>query len=323
MTFGMGRTRTWSALLAITVATGLATAGPAHAQTFPTMCAQGWEATTLVEGVGNLENLDSDGAGGFYVTGIVDGYLAHISADGRFEKLVTGLDKPAGVRIAGRSVYFLTGDGLDAAPGTLQRYDIDTGATTVLLTDLNGPNGLLLLPDGDLLFTNIGAQGTPTGISRYRPSTGEYTKTWSPLPLTNGLALAPDGTSIFTDNLTMRIFRIPLDAPAKATVVAGIPDLISMPDDMEATRDGDLFVADHAVGAIYRVDTATGSSCAIISGLIKRPDPIRVPPDGTTSVRIARDGTSWSLFITSMDGTLRRLRPPADVDLTPADPTKR
>ncbi|NEW25402.1 SMP-30/gluconolactonase/LRE family protein [Nocardia cyriacigeorgica] len=323
MAFGMARARAWAALLAVTVAAGLATAGPAHAQPFPAMCGDGWEATTVVEGVGNLENLDSDGAGGFYVTGIVDGFLAHVSAVGKFEKLITGLDKPAGVRVVGRSVYFLTGDGIDAAPGTLQRYDIDTGASTVLLTDLNGPNGLLLLPDGDLLFSTLGMQRAPTGIARYRPSTGEYTETWSNLPLTNGLALAADGRSIYTDNLTMRIFRIPLDAPNSPTVVSGPPELFALPDDMEATRDGDLFVADHIAGAIYRVDTATGASCAIISGLIKRPDPVRIPPDGTTSVRIARDGDSWSLFITSMDGTLRRLRPPAGIDLTPADATRR
>ncbi|MBF6452012.1 SMP-30/gluconolactonase/LRE family protein [Nocardia cyriacigeorgica] len=323
MAFGMARARAWAALLAVTVAAGLATAGPAHAQPFPAMCGDGWEATTVVEGVGNLENLDSDGAGGFYVTGIVDGFLAHVSADGKFEKLITGLDKPAGVRVVGRSVYFLTGDGINAAPGTLQRYDIDTGASTVLLTGLNGPNGLLLLPDGDLLFSTLGMQRAPTGIARYRPSTGEYTETWSSLPLTNGLALAADGRSIYTDNLTMRIFRIPLDAPNSPTVVAGPPELFALPDDMEATRDGDLFVADHIAGAIYRVDTATGASCAIISGLIKRPDPVRIPPDGTTSVRIARDGDSWSLFITGMDGTLRRLRPPAGIDLTPADATRR
>ncbi|TLF57005.1 SMP-30/gluconolactonase/LRE family protein [Nocardia cyriacigeorgica] len=323
MTFGMRTARTWAALLAATVAAGVAVAGPADAQPFPKMCADGWEAATIVEGVGNLENLDSDGAGGFYVTGIADGFLAHVSADGRFDKLITGLVKPAGVRVAGRSVYFLTGDGIDAAPGTLQRYDIDTGTSTVLLTGLNGPNGLLLLPDGDLLFSTLGMGRAPTGIARYRPSTGEYTETWSNLPWTNGLALAADGKSIYTDNLTMRIFRIPLDAPNSPTVVTGMPELVSMPDDMEATRDGDLYVADHGVGAIYRVDTATGSSCAIISGLIKRPDPIRTPPDGTTSVRIARDGGSWSLFITSMDGTLRRLRPPAGIDLTPADATRR
>ncbi|WP_433601754.1 hypothetical protein ACQPXH_08640 [Nocardia sp. CA-135953] len=61
-------------------------------------CADGWDVSTIVGGVGNLENLDTDGSGGFYVTGIVDGYLAHIDAAGRFEKLVTGLDHPAGVQ---------------------------------------------------------------------------------------------------------------------------------------------------------------------------------------------------------------------------------
>ncbi|MFI5720175.1 SMP-30/gluconolactonase/LRE family protein [Nocardia sp. NPDC051750] len=316
-------TRTRSALCATALAAaGLLTAPAAHSQILPASCADGWVAETLVEGVGNLENLDSDGAGGFYVTGILDGFLAHVAADGTFEKIVTGLDHPAGVRVAGRSVYFLTGDGLAEAPGTLQRYDIETGAVTVLLTGLNGPNGLLLLPDGDLLFTNIGVRGAPTGISRYRPSTGEFTPTWSPVPLTNGLALAPGGTSIYTGNMTMRLFRIPLDAPEEAPVVAGLPDFIALPDDMEATRDGDLFVADHIAGAIYRVDPATGTGCAVITGLIKRPDPVRIPPDGATSVRIARDGDSWALYVTSMDGTLRRLRPPADIDLTPADASR-
>ncbi|NUP25562.1 MAG: hypothetical protein HOQ44_02535 [Nocardia sp.] len=308
---------------AVAVTAACVGAAPAQAQAFPAMCADGWETTTIVDGVGNLENLDSDGAGGFYVTGIVDGYLGHVSADGTLEKLVTGLEHPAGVRVAGRSVYYLTGDGLTDPPGTLQRYDLDTGAVTVLRTGLNGPNGLLLLPDGDLLISTIGVLRAPTGIARYRPSTGEFTESWSPVPLTNGLALAPDGASIYTGNLTMRIFRVPLNAPADAQVVAGPPDLLAVPDDMEATRDGDLYVADHGVGAVYRVDPATGSGCAIVTGLIKRPDPIRMPPDGTTSVRIARDGDSWALFVTAMDGALRRLRPPPGLDLTPADSTRR
>ncbi|QIS05665.1 hypothetical protein F5X71_28140 [Nocardia brasiliensis] len=298
-------------LSAVPTATA-APAAPASAQ-----CTDGWQATTLVDGVGNLENLDADGAGGYYVTGIVDGFLGHVDSAGRFEKLLTGLDLPAGVRVAGPYVYFLTGDGLTAAPGTLQRYEIATGAVTVLLTGLNGPNGLLLLPDGDLLFSTIGVRGPQTGIGRYRPATGEYTRTWSSLPLTNGLALAPDGRSIYTDNLTMRIFRIPLDAPESPVVIAGIPNLVTLPDDMEATRSGALFVADHAFGAINMMDTRTGTACAIITGLIK-PGPTRNPPDGTTSVRIAPDGDAWALYITAMDGTLRRLRPPADIDLTPA-----
>ncbi|MGW0183353.1 SMP-30/gluconolactonase/LRE family protein [Nocardia sp. NPDC003345] len=316
----MGRSAVFAAAL---VALGVAAVPAPEARAFPTMCDQGWRMDTLVEGVGNLENLDSDGAGGFFVTGLVDGYLAHVSADGRFEKLVTGLDSPAGVRVAGRSVYFLTGDDITDPPGTLQRYDLDTGEVTVLLTGLNGPNGLLLLPDGDLLFSNIGIRDTPAGISRYRPSTGEFTRTWSPVPLPNGLALAPDGRSIYASSITLQIFRIPLDAPAAATIVAGVPGLLVVPDDMEATAAGDLFVADHGVGAIYRVDPATGQGCAVVTGLLKASAPVRVPPDGTTSVRIARDGDGWSLYVTGMDGALRRLRPPADIDLTPADPTHR
>ncbi|WP_280433031.1 SMP-30/gluconolactonase/LRE family protein [Nocardia brasiliensis] len=323
MAIGLGSNRIRTAVLAVALAAGLATATPtaAAAPTTTPQCADGWQASTVVEGVGNLENLDYDGAGGFYVTGIVDGFLAHVDSAGRFEKLLTGLDFPAGVRVAGPYVYFLTGDGLTAAPGTLQRYEIATGAVTVLLTGLNGPNGLLLLPDGDLLFTTIGAQAPQTGIGRYRPSTGEYTRTWSSLPLTNGLALAPDGRSIYTDNLTMRIFRVPLDAPESPVVIAGIPNLVTLPDDMEATRSDTLFVADHAFGAINKVDPRTGAACAIITGLIK-PGATRNPPDGTTSVRIAPDGDSWALYFTAMDGALRRLRPPADIDLTPATRTR-
>ena len=317
--------RARAAVCALTMATaGLVTAAPAaHSQILPVSCADGWHSETMLAGAGNLENLDSDGAGGFYVTGLLDGYLGHISADGAFDKLVTGLDHPAGVRATQGSVYFLTGDGVAEAPGTLQRYDLGTGAVTVLLTGLNGPNGLLLLPDGDLLFTNIGARGVPTGISRYRPSTGEFTPTWSPVPLSNGLASAPDGRSIYTSTLALNLLRIDLTEPTKMSVVAGLPDFVTLPDDMEATRDGDLFVADHLAGAVYRVDPDTGAGCSVITGLIKRPDPIRMPPDGATSVRIARDGDSWALYVTSMDGTLRRLRPPPDVDLTPADATRR
>lgn len=313
---GMGSIR--AAVLAAAVVAGIASGVPdAVAEESRPTCAEKWTAETVVSGIGNLENLDSDGAGGFYLTGLLDGFLAHVDVTGRVEKVLTGLDHPAGVRVDGSNVYFVTGDGMTEAPGTLQRYNTATRESTVLLTDLNGPNGLLLLPDGDLLFTTIGMNGPPTGISRYRPATGEYTKTWSNLPLTNGIALAPDNASIFVSNMTMRVFRIPLHDPNNATVVAGLPGLISLPDDMEATRGGQLFVADHAQGAVYRVDTATGAACSIITGLIK-PAPMRNPPDGATSVRIV-DG---ALYVTSMDGTLRRLRPPAGVDLTPATPDR-
>ncbi|MET8653680.1 hypothetical protein [Nocardia aurea] len=273
---------------------------------------------TVVAGIGNLENLDSDGSGGFYVTGIIDGYLAHIGADGAVDKLVTGLDHPAGVRTVGDWVYFLTGDGFDAGPGTLQRYDVLTGEVHTLLTGLNGPNGLLELPDGDLLFTTTGVNGPPTGISRYRPSTGEYTVTWSWLPLANGIALAPGGEAVFADNLALQIFRIPLDAPNSPSIVTGVPRILAIFDDMEVTRAGTLFVADHLTGSVFQVDTASGAACTVIAGLIKD-RAARSLPDGATSVRIAPHGNGWALFVTSMDGALRRLVPPSGFDLTPAD----
>lgn len=318
---GLGSRRLRAAALTIGLAASIV-AGVPSAQA-AAACDQGWTASTIVGGVGNLENLDSDGAGGFYVTGIADGFFAHIDASGKFERLVTGLQNPAGVRVAGRYVYFLTGDGYEAPPGTLQRYDRTTRTVEVLLTGLNGPNGLLLLPDGDLLFATMGLHASPTGISRYRPATGEYNQHWAVLPTgANGLALTADGTSIYVSNMTMRIFRIPLAAPGEAAVITGLPQLLILPDDMEATRDGKLFVADHLEGAVFQIDTATGAACTIIKGLIK-PGPTRMPADGATSVRIARDGGSLALFVTSMDGTLRRLRPPAGFDLTPADATHR
>ncbi|MET7769584.1 hypothetical protein [Nocardia sp. NPDC005366] len=323
MTTGSKSGRIRAAILACAVAVGGLAGMPATtAEPIAASCAEGWTADTVVSGVGNLENLDSDGHGGFYVTGILDGYLAHVDAAGRFEKVVTGLNHPAGVRVVGDSVYFLTGDGAAEPPGTLARYDIGSGMVTTLLTGLNGPNGLLVLPDGDLLFSALGLVGPPTGISRYRPSTGEYTVTWSSLPWSNGLALAPDGVSIFTDSALLNIYRIPLDAPNNPTVVTGVPRLPVVPDDMEATRAGALFVADHVLGAVYQVDTVTGAACTIITGLIKDAPPLQNPPHGATSVRIVRDGETWCMYVTSMDGTLRRLRPPPGLDLTPADPRR-
>ncbi|MEU7764339.1 hypothetical protein AB0B25_04360 [Nocardia sp. NPDC049190] len=316
MAAAKGSNRVRPTVLTVAVLAGIAAATPsAHAAAFPAACGAGWETTTVVEGVGNLENLDSDGAGGFYVTGIMDGYLAHVDSTGWMEKVVTGLSRPAGVRVAGPYVYFLTGDGLSQAPGTLQRYDTETRTVQILLTGLNGPNGLLLLPDGSFLFTTIGLGG-PNGISRYRPETSEYERDWASLPPSNGIALAADGESIYVDTMTLQIYRIPLTDPGHHILVSGIPDLVALPDDMAATRAGALFVADHILGAVYQVDTTTGATCAIITGLIK-PGPVRNPPDGATSVRIAPDAASWALFVTSMDGSLRRLRPPAGIDLTP------
>ncbi|WP_245663258.1 SMP-30/gluconolactonase/LRE family protein [Nocardia inohanensis] len=272
--------------------------------------------STVMSGRGELENLDSDGRGGFYVTTILAGELLHVGADGGVETVAQGFDHPAGVRFDGRYVYFVTGDDFSAAPGQLYRYDTESGELVSLLSGLSMANGLLLLPDGDLLIATSSFTGASQGISRYRPATGEYIKGWAPLTAANGLALSEDGKAVYASSLTMRIQRVPLDNPQAATFVTGVPKVLALPDDMEATRSGLLFFGDHGVGAIYRTDTATGETCSIIDGLIK-PSATRVPPDGVSSVRIARDGDGWALYATAMDGNLRRLRPPPGIDLTP------
>ncbi|MET8429855.1 hypothetical protein [Nocardia sp. NPDC004860] len=305
-----------SACAAAAVAGLIATAPVAHAETDGASCAQGWQADILASGLGGLENLEPDGGGGFYVSGIVKGVLYHVDSSGEVTALLSGLDNPAGLRLIGDDLYFLTGDGTAfTGTGTLRRYNVTTGAVTTLLTGLVQPNGLLLLPDGDLLISHLSIP-IPVGMSRYRPSTGELTPHWSNTPYPNGIALTADQTAIYTENdFTSQVLRIPLDAPTAATVVAGVHDgLFPGLDDIEATQAGQLYLAGDTSGSVYSMDPATGSTCTIATGW-QTPSPML--PNGPTSVRIARDGQDWALYVTSIDGNLRRLRPPPGVDLTP------
>jgi gluconolactonase len=318
MSSGVGSTRLCAALFTVAMTAGIVVAEPATAGANPGSCSAGWESTTLASDLGGLENLESDDNGGFYVTGIVRGTLAHVDAQRNVETLLTGLDHPAGVRLVGSTLYFITGDGSTPnGGGTLSRFDVVTRETAVVVSGLTQPNGLLLLPDGDLLVSQLSIPWPPVGIGRYRPSTGQYTRSWSDTPYPNGLALSADRTAIYTENDALsQILRIPLDAPNSSTVVAQIPDgLFPGLDDLDATRNGTLFVAGDVSGSVYQVDTRNGAWCSIVTNLIN-PGPFNIPR-GPTSVRIAPDVNGWALYVTSIDGNLYRLRPPPGVDLTP------
>ncbi|MEU7145973.1 SMP-30/gluconolactonase/LRE family protein [Nocardia sp. NPDC046473] len=305
-----------AAVVTVTITAGImAAVSPVDAGATPETCSAGWESTTLATGLGVLENLEPDGEDGFYVTGIQNGVLYHVDAAGHVETVLTNLDHPAGVRLVGHFLYFLTNNAVRPGPptGTLQRLDTATGATTTLLTGLNAPNGLLLLPDGDLLISDLPYFSPPGGISRFRPATGQFTPVWSAVAQPNGLALTPDRSAVYTENtFASQIVRIPLDAPDAPTVVARIPGLVAGTDDMESTAAGTLFVAGNVSAAIHQVDPDTGASCASYTGSGG------IPPNGPTSVRIAPDGKGWALYVTGFDGALRRLRPPPGIDLTPA-----
>ncbi|MFI8974045.1 hypothetical protein ACIGO9_14245 [Nocardia asteroides] len=83
--------------------TGLGPVAVAHAAPG---CAEGWQAEAVAADLGGLENLEADGAGGFYVTGIVRGELLHVGRDGRVTTVLTGLDNPAGLRLSGGHPVF-------------------------------------------------------------------------------------------------------------------------------------------------------------------------------------------------------------------------
>ncbi|NKX85815.1 SMP-30/gluconolactonase/LRE family protein [Nocardia coubleae] len=284
-------------------------------------CADGWQADVLAADLGALENLEHDGAGGFYVSGLLRGEILHVDAAGTVTLVLSGLDHPAGLRLSGDTLYFVTGDGSTPnGGGTLRALDLPTGTVTILLPDLVQPNGLLLLPDGDLLISQLSVPWPPVGISRYRPSTGEFTLAWSPVHRPNGLAVSPDGRSIYTDDIALsQLLRIPLDAPDEPEVVATITDgFLPVLDDLDVAADGTAYVTGDYSGNVYRVDTTTGAWCTIVTGWTTPPTPLPSPPPiGPTSARLAPDGPSWSLYVTSIDGTLRRLRPPPTLDLTP------
>ncbi|WP_433567034.1 hypothetical protein ACQP1O_18720 [Nocardia sp. CA-151230] len=305
-----------SGVCAIAAVGVVSTAPAAQANTDVASCADGWQVDTLASNLGDLENLEPDGNGGFFVSGIVNGVIYHVDSSNRVTTLLTDLDHPAGLRLVGNDLYFLTGNSTSlTGTGTLQRYNVAAGTVTTALTGLVQPDGLLLLPDGDLLIAHLSVP-VPVGISRYRPSTGEFTPHWSNTPYPNGIALSPDRDAIYTQNeFTSQVLRIPLDAPTTSTVVATVHDgIIPFLDDMEATRSGQLYITGDYSGSVYHIDPNTGATCTIATGM-QTSSPI--PPNGPTSVRIAPDGDGWALYVVGVDGNLRRLRPPAGVDVTP------
>ncbi|TCJ95467.1 hypothetical protein [Nocardia alba] len=307
---------------AVTVAAALGIGPVGTAQAGAPSCADGWHSEVLAADLGGLENLEFDGRGGFYVSGIVRGEISHVAADGHVTTILTGLDNPAGLRLIGDDLFFVTGDGTTPnGGGTLSRLDTVTGEVTVVLPNLVQPNGLLLLPDGDLLISQLSVPWPPVGISRYRPATGEFTLAWSPVPRPNGLALAPDRRAVITEDvLTSQLVRVPLDAPDLYTPVATVNDgLLPALDDLDVTAAGLAFVTGDYSGSVYRVDLSSGAWCTLATGWTTPRGPLpAAPPIGPTSARLAPDLTTgtWSLYVTSIDGTLRRLRPPPGVDLT-------
>ncbi|MGW4120067.1 SMP-30/gluconolactonase/LRE family protein [Nocardia sp. NPDC004711] len=289
--------------VAATVVAGLLCA-TGSAQAAPGSC-DGWQMDTLAQGLGNVENLETDGNGGFFVSGLEAHKLYDIDAAGNVTVVRDDFAYgPGGLQRDGSTLY-VSGGMTDGTVG-VHALDTATGAVTHV-TDLTG-NGLLRLPNGDLLTTWIGLEGTaPAGVSAYHHDTGVVQPNWAPVPRAEGLTLSPDGTAVYTDDMiTGQIYRIPLDDPGHWTTVGRLGGVVPGDDDLTISQTGILYVAAHVGGSIDRLDPATGATCSIATG-------ISWGWSGPSSVRIGPDGAGWALYVTAFDGTFRRIRPPAGV----------
>ncbi len=301
---GVSRHRTRALLIVAAIAAGtVAAATPAEATwTAAPMCGD-WQVETVARGLEQLENLEPDDNGGFYLSG--ESKVYHVDAAGQVRTVLDGMGAPGGLQLDGSRLSFLT-----RQDGKLWHLDTTTDQLSAPV-DFAG-NGLLRLPDGDLLTTWVGTEGGRSkGVSRYLNDSGAVVPNWSTVPRSEGLALSPDHRAVYTDDLfTGQIIRVPLDSPDTWTVATTVPSLIPGLDDLTMSQDGMLYAAAHVEGSIYRVNPETGASCVVASGLSNG-------WTGPSSVRIGQDGDGWALYVTGFDGTLRRLVPPPGVELAP------
>jgi sugar lactone lactonase YvrE len=270
-----------------------------------------WTMTTLASDWGSLENLVFDRHGGLLLSASTQHGILRLGSDGSATPLIEDVNAPGGLRIRNRTLYFNTGDSAasgvgNTADGTIDRYDLETGERTTWARKLVMPNGLILLPNGDALVSRDIGQGT--GITRVRADDRRHPQyEWAALDDTNGMVMDPTHRWLYTvETFTQesRVYRIRIDDPSRIRVVAELGDGTSFLglDDMARDRAGRLYVAANIAGEIIRLNPETGASCVVGTGL-----------ENPSAVKFGR-GPGWHpdrLYVTSFDGTVRELRPPA------------
>jgi len=298
-----------SASLALTFspATGPSSASGAAACTT-------WRASTVVSGLGTLENLSFDGRGSMLVSAgsfTGSGRILRLSDSGRKKRtLVAGVGGPGGHVVVGRRLYFTSGNGfadgvtseLGMRDGKLNVVDLRTKKVRVVARDLAMPNGLVRLPDGSFLTSrDIGFPGRTT---RIHPD-GRQTIFAPSVTSTNGMAVDVERRLVYivsTFNPTSTISVVDLDDHRAAPRVITLDGIgpVNSADEIVLGRDGNLYVTLNVAGQVVRVDPDTGRACTIATGL-----------PFASSLRFGA-GPGWdarALYVTSFAGTITRLRP--------------
>jgi sugar lactone lactonase YvrE len=275
-----------------------------------------WTMKTLKSNLGSLENLEFDGTGGMLLSASGPGAIERLMPDGTLSTLVPDVKSPGGQRVVNRTLYFNTGDaaqsGLAGTPdGTLERFDLDTGARTTFASGLTMPNGLAILPNGDFVVSRD--IGSGTGITRVPAGDpGHPQANWAAIDDQNGMAVDPTGTWLYADQTftaDSAVYRIRIADPSDKSVVATLagPTPKGL-DDMTIDPKGVLYLAANGTGEVIRLDPVTKDHCTIATGL-----------QNPSSLKFGR-GPGWPadrLYVTSFDGTVRELTPPPGTASTP------
>lgn len=197
--------------------------------------------------------VDPDGA---LWTGLVDGRIVRIGADGEVRVVGQITGRPLGLTVAHDGRLLIC-----SSPGGLLAIDRNTGSTEVLVDAVNFRplqfcSNVVELPDGTIYFTESTAKFTydhfkgaiieargDGGLFRRDPD-GTVTTLADNLYFANGLTVTADGSAlVFAESQGRRLSKYWLTGPAAGTITPLAEHLAGMPDNISTGSDGRIWVA--------------------------------------------------------------------------------
>lgn len=197
--------------------------------------------------------VDADGA---LWTGLVDGRIVRIGADGEIRVVGQVTGRPLGMAVAHDGRLLIC-----TSPGGLLAMDPATGATEVLVEavdfrPLQFCSNVVELPDGTIYFTQSTAKFTydhfkgaiieargDGGLYRRDPD-GTVTTLADNLYFANGLTVTADGSAlVFAETQGRRLSKYWLTGPRAGSITVLAENLSGMPDNISTGSDGRIWVA--------------------------------------------------------------------------------
>ncbi|MGY4710290.1 SMP-30/gluconolactonase/LRE family protein [Mycolicibacterium sp. CBM1] len=197
--------------------------------------------------------LDADGA---LWTGLVDGRVVRIDADGGTTTVGTTTGRPLGMTVSRDGRLLIA-----TSPGGLVAMDRGTGELTVLVESVAGRrlqfcSNVAELPDGTIYFTESTAKFSfehfkgailesrgDGALFRLDPD-GTVATVVEHLYFANGLTPTADGSAlVFAETQARRLSKYWLDGPQGGTVTPLAQHLPGMPDNLSTGADGRIWCA--------------------------------------------------------------------------------